>query len=88
MKESLACSWCSCFSLGKPSSVAKHQLQYNAREPSETGIVVLAGKEAYPAFKTLLVSAIEFMLSVGLYLLLVFKPVPNIFSSALSFFPK
>ena len=66
MKEPAAGSWCSCFSLREPSSVAKHQLQHNAREPSETEIVVvLAGKGAHPAFKTLLVSAIEFMLSVG-----------------------
>ncbi len=35
-----------------------------AREPSETEVVVLAGKGAYPAVKTLLVSAIEFMLGV------------------------
>ena len=51
-------------------------------------MVVLAGKGAHPAVKTLLVSAIEFMLAVGLFLLLAFKPVPTIFGSALSFFPK
>ncbi|XP_052532082.1 rho GTPase-activating protein 32-like [Tympanuchus pallidicinctus] len=43
MKESPAGCWCSCFSLGKPSSVAKRQLQRRPREPSETDIVVLAG---------------------------------------------
>ncbi|XP_052525703.1 rho GTPase-activating protein 32-like [Tympanuchus pallidicinctus] len=43
IKESPAGCWCSCFSLGKPSSGAKRQLQCNAREPSETDIVVLAG---------------------------------------------
>ncbi|XP_052556592.1 rho GTPase-activating protein 32-like [Tympanuchus pallidicinctus] len=43
IKESPAGCWCSCFSLGKPSSGAKHQLQCNAREPAETDIVVLAG---------------------------------------------
>ncbi|XP_046770858.1 uncharacterized protein LOC124417860 [Gallus gallus] len=42
MKKSPAGSWCSCFSLGKPSSVATHELQHNAREPSETEVVVLA----------------------------------------------
>eukprot|EP00076_Gallus_gallus_P035266 XP_025000804.1 rho GTPase-activating protein 32-like isoform X1 [Gallus gallus] len=88
VKESPACSWCSCFRPRKPSSVAKRQLQCDAREPSETEVVVLAGKGAHPAVKTLLVSAIEFMLAVGLFLLLAFKPVPTIFGSALSFFPK
>ncbi|XP_040551080.1 rho GTPase-activating protein 32-like isoform X2 [Gallus gallus] len=88
MKEPAAGSWCSCFRPRKPSSAAKCQLQRNAREPSETEVVVLAGKGAHPAVKTLLVSAIEFMLAVGLFLLLAFKPVPNIFSSALSFFLK
>ena len=88
VKESPACSWCSCFRPRKPSSVAKRQLQRDAREPSETEVVVLAGKGAHPAVKTLLVSAMEFMLAVGLFLLLAFKPVPTIFGSALSFFPK
>jgi len=78
MKKSPAGSWCSCFSLGKPSSVATHHLQHNAREPSETEVMVLAGKSAHPAFKTLLVSVIEFMLSVGLFLLLAFKPVLSV----------
>ena len=64
VKESPACSWCSCFRPRKPSSVAKRQLQRDAREPSETEVVVLAGKGAHPAVKTLLVSAIEFMLGV------------------------
>ncbi|XP_040554560.1 rho GTPase-activating protein 32-like isoform X1 [Gallus gallus] len=44
MKESAAASWCSCFRQRKPSSAAKRQLQHNAREPSETEIVVLAGE--------------------------------------------
>jgi len=44
--------------------VGKHQLQRDAREPSETEVVVLAGKGAHPAVKTLLVSAMEFMLGV------------------------
>ena len=88
VKESPACSWCSCFKPRKPSSVAKRQLQRDAREPSETEVVVLAGKGAHPAVKTLLVSAMEFMLAVGLFLLLAFKPVPTIFGSALSFFPR
>lgn len=79
VKESPACSWCSCFKPRKPSSVGKRQLQRDAREPSETEVVVLAGKGAHPAVKTLLVSAIDFMLAVGLFLLLAFK---------LSFFPK
>ena len=48
----------------KTSSVAKRQLQRDAREPSETEVVVLAGKGAHPAVKTLLVSAMEFMLGV------------------------
>ncbi|XP_052555412.1 rho GTPase-activating protein 32-like [Tympanuchus pallidicinctus] len=43
MKESPSGCWCSCFSLGKPSSVAKRQPQRRPREPSETDIVVLAG---------------------------------------------
>ncbi|XP_031460754.1 rho GTPase-activating protein 32-like, partial [Phasianus colchicus] len=46
MKESPAGSWCSCFGLQKPSSVAKHQLLRNAREPSETEVVVLAGESS------------------------------------------
>ena len=54
--ESAAGSWCSCFCLGKPSPVAKRQLQSSAREPSEAEVLVLAGKGANPAFKTLLVS--------------------------------
>ncbi|XP_015738696.1 uncharacterized protein LOC107323812 [Coturnix japonica] len=41
--ESAAGSWCSCFCLGKPSPVAKHQLQSSAREPSEAEVLVLAG---------------------------------------------
>ena len=64
VKESPACRWCSCFRPRKPSSVAKRQLQRDAREPSETEVVILAGKGAYPAVKTLLVSAMEFMLGV------------------------
>ena len=64
MKEPAAGSWCSCFRPGKPSSAAKCQLQRDAREPSETEVVVLAGKGAHPAVKTLLVSAMEFMLGV------------------------
>ena len=64
MKEPAAGSWCSCFRPGKPSSAAKCQLQRDAREPSETEVVVLAGKGAHPAVKTLLVSAIQFMLGV------------------------
>ncbi|XP_042695520.1 rho GTPase-activating protein 32-like, partial [Centrocercus urophasianus] len=43
MKESPSGCWCSCFSLGKPSSVAKDQRQHHPREPTETDIVVLAG---------------------------------------------
>ncbi|XP_052534999.1 rho GTPase-activating protein 32-like [Tympanuchus pallidicinctus] len=43
MKESPSGCWCSCFSLGKPSSVAKGQRQHHPREPSETDVVVLAG---------------------------------------------
>ena len=58
--------------------MAKRQLQRDAREPSETEVVVLAGKGAHPAVKTLLVSVIEFMLSVGLYHLLAFKPVLSV----------
>ncbi|XP_040551964.1 rho GTPase-activating protein 32-like isoform X1 [Gallus gallus] len=46
MKESAAGCWCSCFSLREPSSVAKRQLQHNAREPSETEIVVPAGESS------------------------------------------
>ncbi|XP_048786270.1 LOW QUALITY PROTEIN: rho GTPase-activating protein 32-like [Lagopus muta] len=42
MKESPAGCWCSCFSLGKPSSGAKRQPQRRPREPSEIEIVVLA----------------------------------------------
>ena len=83
MKESPAGSWCSCFGLGKPSSGAKRQLQHNAREPSETEVVVLAGKGANPASKTLLFSNIEFMLTLGFYLLLAFQSIPNSFSSPL-----
>ncbi|XP_015732643.1 rho GTPase-activating protein 32-like [Coturnix japonica] len=41
--ESAACSWRSCFCLGKPSPVAKRQLQSSAREPSEAEVLVLAG---------------------------------------------
>ncbi|XP_032297292.1 rho GTPase-activating protein 32-like [Coturnix japonica] len=41
--ESAAGSWCSCFCLHRPSSVAEHQLQSSAREPSEAEVVVLAG---------------------------------------------
>ncbi|XP_040551061.1 rho GTPase-activating protein 32-like isoform X1 [Gallus gallus] len=48
MKEPAAGSWCSCFSLREPSSVAKHQLQHNAREPSETEIVVVLAGESSP----------------------------------------
>ncbi|XP_032298372.1 rho GTPase-activating protein 32-like [Coturnix japonica] len=55
-KESPAGSWCSCLCLCRPSPVAKCQLQRSAREPSETELVVLEGKGANPAFKTLLVS--------------------------------
>ncbi|POI28349.1 hypothetical protein CIB84_007901, partial [Bambusicola thoracicus] len=43
LKESPAGSWCSCFRPRRPFSVAKHQLQRNAKEPSETEVVVLAG---------------------------------------------
>ncbi|XP_042748509.1 rho GTPase-activating protein 32-like [Lagopus leucura] len=43
MKESPGGCWCSCFSLGKPSSGAKRQPQCRPREPSETDVVVLAG---------------------------------------------
>ncbi|XP_019471721.1 rho GTPase-activating protein 32-like [Meleagris gallopavo] len=43
-KESPAGSWCCCFSRRKPSSGAKRQLQRNAREPSETEVIVLAGE--------------------------------------------
>ncbi|XP_040518835.1 rho GTPase-activating protein 32-like [Gallus gallus] len=46
MKKSPAGSWYSCFSLGNPSSAATHQLQHNAREPSETEIVVPAGESS------------------------------------------
>ncbi|XP_019467004.1 rho GTPase-activating protein 32-like [Meleagris gallopavo] len=46
MKESPAGSWCSCFGLGKPSSGATRQWQHNAREPSETEVVVLAGESS------------------------------------------
>ncbi|XP_048824517.1 rho GTPase-activating protein 32-like [Lagopus muta] len=42
IKESPAGCWCSCFSLGKPSSGAKRQPQRRPREPSEIEIVVLA----------------------------------------------
>ncbi|XP_052530561.1 rho GTPase-activating protein 32-like [Tympanuchus pallidicinctus] len=42
IKESPAGCWCSCFSLGKPSSGAKRQPQHHPREPSEIEIVVLA----------------------------------------------
>ncbi|XP_040555592.1 rho GTPase-activating protein 32-like isoform X1 [Gallus gallus] len=44
VKEPAAGSWCSCFRPRKPSSAAKRQLQRNAREPSETEVVVLAGE--------------------------------------------
>ncbi|XP_021273339.1 rho GTPase-activating protein 32-like [Numida meleagris] len=43
MENSAAGCWCSCFSLGKPSSAAKRQLRRDRREPSETGVPVLAG---------------------------------------------
>ncbi|XP_021237608.1 rho GTPase-activating protein 32-like [Numida meleagris] len=79
MENSAAGCWCSCFSLGKPSSAAKRQLRRDRREPSETGVPVLAGKGANPAFKTLLYSTIEFLRSVRLYPLLAFKPGPSIF---------
>ncbi|XP_031467685.1 rho GTPase-activating protein 32-like [Phasianus colchicus] len=46
MKESPAGSWRSCFSLRKPSSVAKRLLQRSPREPSETEVVVLAGESS------------------------------------------
>ncbi|XP_010714657.2 rho GTPase-activating protein 32-like [Meleagris gallopavo] len=46
MKESPAGSGCSCFSLRKPSSVAKRQLQRRPREPSETQVVGLAGESS------------------------------------------
>ncbi|XP_048816946.1 rho GTPase-activating protein 32-like [Lagopus muta] len=48
MKESPAGCWCSCFSLGKPSSVAKRQPQRRHREPSETDVVVLAAFQPIP----------------------------------------
>ena len=54
-------------------------------KPSEAKVVAVAGKGASPAFKRLLFSSIEFMLSVCLYLLLAFKPAHNIFSSPLCF---
>ncbi|XP_021239052.1 rho GTPase-activating protein 32-like [Numida meleagris] len=44
MENSAAGSWCSCFSLGKPSSAAKRKLRRDPREPSETGVTVLAGE--------------------------------------------
>ncbi|XP_032296798.1 rho GTPase-activating protein 32-like [Coturnix japonica] len=50
-KESPSGSCCSCLCLRRPSPVAK-----GSREPSEAELVVLAGKGANPAFKTLLVS--------------------------------
>ncbi|XP_021271258.1 rho GTPase-activating protein 32-like [Numida meleagris] len=43
MENSAAGSWCSRFSLGKPSSAAKRKLRRDPREPSETGVTVLAG---------------------------------------------
>ncbi|XP_021239566.1 rho GTPase-activating protein 32-like [Numida meleagris] len=43
MENSPAGCWCSCFSLRKPYSVAKRKLRRNPREPSETGVTVLAG---------------------------------------------
>ncbi|XP_031465338.1 rho GTPase-activating protein 32-like [Phasianus colchicus] len=43
-EESPASSWCCCLSLRKPSSGSKRQLQRNARQPSETAVVVLAGE--------------------------------------------
>ncbi|XP_031459040.1 rho GTPase-activating protein 32-like [Phasianus colchicus] len=46
MKESPAGCWCSCFSLGQPSCVAKRQLQCSLREPSETEVIVLAGESS------------------------------------------
>ena len=63
--------------------MAKRQPQRRPREPSETDVVVLAGKGANPAFNTLLLSNVEFLLSVGLYLLLAFQPIPDTFSSPL-----
>ncbi|XP_031467368.1 rho GTPase-activating protein 32-like, partial [Phasianus colchicus] len=45
-EESPASSWCCCFSLRKPSSGSKRQLQRNARQPSETAVVVLAGESS------------------------------------------
>lgn len=84
MKKSAAGSWHSCFSLGRSPSVAK-QIAAQTQEPSEAKVVAVAGKGASPAFKRLLFSSIEFMLSVCLYLLLAFKPAHNIFSSPLSF---
>ncbi|XP_031467787.1 rho GTPase-activating protein 32-like, partial [Phasianus colchicus] len=45
-KESPAGSWRSCFSLRKPSSVAKRRLQRSPREPSETEVVALAGESS------------------------------------------
>ena len=54
-------------------------------KPSEAKVVAVAGKGASPAFKRLLFSSTELMLSVCLYLLLAFKPAHNIFSSPLSF---
>ena len=71
------CSWRLATEDGFLGLKQEHQLQHNAREPSETEVVVLAGKSAHPAFKTLLVSVIEFMLSVGLFLL-AFKPVLSV----------
>ena len=52
--------------------MAKREMQRNARELSEAKVMVLAVKGGHPAFKTLLVSTIESMLSVGLYFLLAF----------------
>ncbi|XP_031467369.1 rho GTPase-activating protein 32-like [Phasianus colchicus] len=45
-EESPASSWCCCFSLRKPSSGSKRQLQRNARQSSETAVVVLAGESS------------------------------------------
>lgn len=50
------------------------------QEASEMEVIVLAGKGANTAFKKLLFSSTEFVLSVCLYLLLAFKPAHNIFS--------
>ncbi|XP_019465794.1 rho GTPase-activating protein 32-like [Meleagris gallopavo] len=43
-KESPAGCWFCCFRRRKPSSGTKRHLQHNAREPSETEVIVLAGE--------------------------------------------